>query len=94
MSTLKKPFADIVSATRVAKEQVTTGPTGNIALPYVNDGYTAIVAPHTSGSDYYIRAWVNAAGSWYLTVINPNTGATVNNAAINLRYWVFKFATP
>jgi len=90
--TIKKPYADIVSVTRVA-EYVITGATGNIATPYPNDGYTAIIAPHTSGSDYAVRAWVaSASGFWFLTVINPNTGATINESPVNIRYWVIKFS--
>lgn len=89
--TIKKSFTDIVSATRIAT-RVATGATGNIALPYVNTGTTAIISPHVSGADYAIRAWVNTAGNWFLTVINPNTGATINNTEVNIRYWVFEFS--
>ena len=86
------PINDIVSATRIADNGVTTGSSGNIALSYSNDGYTAIIAPHCSGSDAYLRAWVSSSnGLWFLTAINPNTGVTLNNQALNIRYWVVKF---
>lgn len=81
---------NLVSLTRKT-QMVTTGATGNIALSYSNDGLTFIVAPHTSGSDVYLRAWVSSMNNlWYLTAVNPNTGQTVNNTEIAIRYIVMK----
>lgn len=72
---------------------MTTGSTGNIATDYANDGYTAIVAPHVAGHTAYLRAWVSAANNgWYMTAVDPNTGSTVNNTQLNIRYWLVKFA--
>lgn len=91
-SKIQKQFTDIVSATRVVST-VTTGSTGNIALGYANDGLTAIVAPHASGGTAYLRAWISpASGEWFLTAVNPNTGATINNTELAIRYWVFRFS--
>lgn len=91
-SKIQKQFTDIVSAERVMVT-ATTGSTGNIALGYANDGLTAIVAPHVSGGTAYLRAWISTInGGWYLTAVDPNTGATINNTKIAIRFWVFKFS--
>lgn len=82
---------NIVSATRKTAT-VTTGATGNINTGYANDGFTAIVAPHASGSNTYLRAWVSGSNNdWYLTAVDPNTGATRNNTQLSIRYWLVKF---
>ena len=83
---------NIASVTRYAAT-ITTGGTGNIALGGVpNDGLTAVVAPYVNASDVCLRSWVSSAqNAWFLTAINPNTGATVNNTSLQIRYWVIKF---
>ena len=79
----------MVSAIRYART-VTTGNTGNVSLGVRNDGYNVIVGAHVAGASFCVRAWVAHLNddneSWYLTVINPNTGATVNNTSVNIRY--------
>ena len=71
--------------------RVTTGNSGNIGLPEENDGLTYILAPFALGQNYFIKTWVAAiSNTWYLTVTNPNTGATINNAIIDIRYLVIK----
>ena len=81
---------NLVSIQRIANT-ATTGASGNISLPYSNDGATFIVAPHAAGNNVYYRAWVSATNNnWYLTAIDPNTGATINNASLNIRYLVLK----
>ena len=81
---------NLVSITRVVAS-VTTGGTGNIATSYANDGYTYVIAPIVSGNSCYLRAWISANNNgWYLTAVNPNTGATINNASLNIRYLVVK----
>ena len=81
---------NIMSVTRISST-VTTGGTGNIALGHNNDGYTFVVAPHTSGSDAFLRAWVsNTSGQWFLTAVSPNTGVTINNTGLNIRYLLVK----
>lgn len=76
------------------KDNVTTGGTGNIALDEVNDGYTYILSPICAGHNVYLRVWVADQGSsgqkYYLTATNPNTGATVNNTSLNIRYIVLR----
>lgn len=68
---------------------VTTGSTGNIDTGYTNDGYTYIVAPLVAGSNAYLRAWVASGNNhWYLTAVNPNSGATINSTSLNIRYLV------
>ena len=81
---------NVKSITRIATT-VTTGVSGNIQLPYVNDGLTHIIAPCANGYNVFFRTWVSGSnGSWYLTAINPNTGATINDTPINIRYLVVK----
>lgn len=76
--------------TRVA-ETVTTGNTGNIATAYQNDGLTYIIAPLVSGTDAFLRTWIASTnGGWYFTAVNPNTGATLNNAQLAIRFLVVK----
>ena len=82
---------NIVSVTRYAYK-ATTGNTGNIGLGIANDGMTAVVAPLVSGTSVFLRAYVSETnGDWYLTAVNPNTGATINNRELAIRYWVVKF---
>ena len=82
----------MVSATRIAADY-TTGSTGNIQLAYENDGTTAVIAPIVSGSNVYLRAWLSRANNhWYLTAVDPNTGATINNTQLSVRFWVLEFA--
>ena len=84
---------NLSSIQRVALTE-TTGSTGNIALSYINDGYTYIVGAMVSGSNAYIRAWVSGVnGKWYLTAIDPNSGMTINNTSLNLRFLVVKIKT-
>jgi len=72
-------------------ENFTTGNSGNIYLPETNDGYTYILAPFVLGQNYFVKAWVAAeSNAWFLTVTNPNTGATINNATFDIRYIVLK----
>ena len=81
---------NIKSITRVVFETVTTGPTGNIATREVNDGFTFVLAAHANGGNAFIRIWVNSQSKWFLTVIDSNTGETVNDSPIVLRYLVLK----
>ena len=68
---------------------VTTGATGNIALDYENNGYTFIIGAYESGHSVFLRYWVApSSNKWFLTAINPNTGNTVNNSEISIRYCV------
>lgn len=79
-------LGNIASVRRMAAT-VTTGSTGNIALGFSNDGYNQIVCPIVSGRDAFLRTWVSSAnGGFYLTAVNPNTGATINNTELNIRY--------
>lgn len=76
---------NIASVTRITTT-ATTGSTGNIALPYSNDGKKYVVAPFAL-QNAFLRAWVaQANNSWYLTAVNPNTGATINNTTLDIRY--------
>ena len=78
-----------ISYVRRVAATVTTGNTGNIALPYSNDGYNYIIGALVSGANVALRAWVSAVNSsWYLTAIDPNTGATINNTELAIRYLV------
>lgn len=83
---------NVASVTRYAAT-LTTGGTGNIALGGIpNDGITAVIAPYVNASDVCLRVWVSSSqNAWFLTAINPNTGATVNNTSLQVRYWVIKF---
>lgn len=76
---------NIESVTRITGS-FTTDSTGNIALPYSNDGRHYVVAPITLNSAY-LRAWVSQSNNnWFLTAVNPNTGATINNTQLSVRY--------
>lgn len=79
---------NLKSITRVVYTEHTGG-TGNIQLPYINDGYIYIIAPYAYGVNCYLRCWVsNANNHWFLTAINPNTGETLNDIDIPVRYLV------
>lgn len=85
--------ANIVSVTRVATT-VTTGGTGNVSLSVVNDGKTAIFGAIENSKNYYVRVWLaGSSNTYFATVVNPNTGATINNESVNLRYWLVKTIT-
>lgn len=87
-STISRMSNNIVSCERKTLT-ATTGSTGNINLDIVNDGYTAVVGAIVSGMDAFVRVWVaSASNKFYVTVVNPNTGATINNTSVNLRYWL------
>lgn len=84
---------NIASVRRVAGT-FTTGSTGNIATEIANDGLHYVVAPLVSGSNVSLRVWVSANnGKWYLTAIDPNTGATVNNTQLAVRYLIVTLKT-
>jgi hypothetical protein len=87
LTALNKGLAsvNIASVTRIATT-VTTGTTGNVILPYSNDGKKYVVAPFAL-QNAFLRAWVAQANNqWYLTAVNPNTGATINNTSLDIRY--------
>ena len=82
--------ANLYSITRVVVETVTTGSTGNIALPYLNNGTTFVVAPLANGQPQCcFRTWVSG-DRWFLTLIDPTTGETKNNFTVELRYLVIR----
>jgi hypothetical protein len=72
---------------RVVEGSQTTGATGNIALGEYGSDKCFIVAVTALNADAYIRAW-RATGNqtWYLTAVNPNTGAAIANTQIDYRY--------
>lgn len=85
---------NIVSINRVALNGVTTGSSGNISLGVANDGKTAIFGAIVNAKNYYVRIWVASSNNtFYATVINPNTGATINSESVDLRYWLVKTIT-
>lgn len=56
----------------------------------MNDGFTFVLGAHLNGGTGFIRIWVNTQAKWFLTVINPNTGETINNVLVDVRYLVLK----
>lgn len=82
---------NLLSIQRVALTK-TTDSTGNIALSYTNDGFTYIVGAMVNGSHAYIRAWVSGT-KWHLTAVAPNTGVTINNTTLEIRFLVVKIKT-
>lgn len=73
---------------------LTTGSTGNVATGIANDGLQYVVAPLVSGSSVFLRAWVSAVnGGWYLTAVDPNTGVTVNNTQLAIRFLIVTLKT-
>ena len=72
---------------RVVEGSQTTGTTGNIALGEQGSDKCFIVAATALNTDAYIRAWRTTGNQgWYLTAVNPNTGAFIANTQINYRY--------
>ena len=70
----------------------TTGATGNIAIGLVADGKTIVAGAHAVGNDAFIRAWrATSNGGWYFTAVNPNTGATMNNTEMTIKYLKITF---
>ena len=60
----------------------------------VNDGKTAIFGAIENSKNYYVRVWLaGSSNTYFATVVNPNTGATINNESVNLRYWLVKTIT-
>ena len=77
----KMPTFTVVESTQ------TTGSTGNISMGLQATDKVFVVGAEAVGTDAYMRAWRSAAnGSWYLTAVNPNTGAIINNTSITYRY--------
>ena len=68
-----------------------------MSLGITNNGYNVVVGAHLTGANYYARAWVAHLSddneSWYLTIVDPNTGATINNTALNVRYTLITLKT-
>ena len=83
-----------IASVRRVTGTFTTGATGNIATEFSNDGAQYVVAPLVSGSSVFLRAWVSGTnGLWYLTAIDPNTGATVKNTQLAVRYLLVTLKT-
>lgn len=81
---------NIESVTRVAAT-ATTGASGNIALPYNNDGFTYIVGAMCTTSSYVPVVWVSSTNNtWYMTIRGSDTWSTANNQEVNIRYLVVK----
>ena len=81
---------NIASVTRVAAT-VTTGATGNIALPYDNDGYTYIVGALCTTSAYVPVVWVSSStNGWFITIRGAETWSAAANQQVNIRYLVVK----
>lgn len=66
----------------------TTGSSGNIATGYTADGKTFLCGAYVTNVACCMRMWVsNSNSKWYLTAINPNTGATLNNTSVAYKYF-------
>jgi len=65
-----------------------TGSTGNIATGYTADGKTFLCGAYVTNVACCMRMWVsNSNSKWYLTAINPNTGATLNKVSVSYKYF-------
>lgn len=85
---------NINSVTRVAAQN-TTGASGNINTTLANDGWTYVIAPFVStNSNWRAYAWVAATGTWYIKIVDADTGNPVANTSVLLRYLVLKIVTP
>ena len=83
-----------IASVRRSAGTFTTGATGNIATGITNDGLHYVDAPLVSGSSVCLRAWVSATnGGWYLTAVDPNTGVTVNNTQLAIRFLIVTLKT-
>lgn len=96
LTALNSNFTNVLTALNIESvtretATVTTGNTGNIALEQMNDGYTYIVGALVSGTDAFLRTWVSSINNkWYLTAVNPSSGASLNNTQLAIRYLVVK----
>ena len=86
ISSLSDAIANIPTMT-VVTDTKTTGSTGNIALPTPSNDKYFIAGASATTMDAYLRVWrATLSGGWYITAINPNTGATINNTQMGIRY--------
>ena len=65
----------------------TTGSTGNLSLGVNVNNNMVLSAVCTSSNDVYLRTWrASQSNLWFITAINPNTGATVNNTQLSIKF--------
>ena len=89
-SKIQKEFTDIASLTKI-EMTVTTGSSGNIHSGYNNDGKTLVFGAYASGTNARFDIWVsNANGGWYLKARDAESGSTINNTSIALRFYVLR----
>ena len=89
-STIQKGFTDIASLTKI-EQTVTTGSTGNIATGLQNDGKTLVFGAYASGANVRFDIWVSGVnGGWYLKARDEDSGNTINNTSIALRFYVLR----
>ena len=92
-STIKQGnLVNIQSITLVTSTE-TTGTTGNIALPYTNNGKTLVFGGYLSGSTATVTPFVSATNNyWFVKIRDAESNNTVNNTQVNLRYYVLTLA--
>lgn len=65
----------------------TTGVTGNLSLGLSVNDNMILSAVCTSQNDVFLRTWrASQSNLWFITAINPNTGATVNSTQLTIKY--------
>lgn len=88
--TISKEFTDIASLTKIERT-VTTGPTGNIHSGYTNDGGTLVFGAYAAGINAKFDVWVSGVNNnWYLKARDADSGDTINNTSIALRFYVLR----
>ena len=89
-SKIQKEFTDIASLTKIEKT-VTTGISGNIHSGYSNDGKTLVFGAYASGTNAKFDIWVSGVNNdWYLKARDADSGNTINNTSIALRFYVLR----
>lgn len=89
LSTRHDPLNSKLPTFIMVEETKTTGATGNIATGYIANNKVVVCGATALNADCYLRAWRSTGnGGWYLTAVNPNTGGTVNNTSLDIRYLV------
>ena len=89
-SMIQKGFTDIESLTKI-ETTVTTGSTGNFATGFQNDGKTLVFGAYASGTNARFDIWVSGVnGQWYIKARDVESGNTINNTSIALRFFVLR----
>lgn len=83
---------NVVSVQRVTLS-ATTGTSGNISLNIENTGFKYVLCPFVATNlNHRAYAWVASSNVWFVKIIDVNTGNSVVNTPVNLRYILLTIA--